>query len=224
MALSAIWCKLCVLMYFFVISCVTVEVSPTNSRPSSEKLDWNLYEMDEQQALEYDGIEQQHKDSMVNQFKELEKNAELDDKMYDIFPHDILKRESIASSFVVEEARKKSTRKKMSGLRTHDIFKRETVEDSQNTQETRKQSSPRQKRSGDNDRARDREVTINGGWSPWSMVATPCNASCGGGKMVRRRSCSNPRPQVSNKFLISQYTIIINFFASVIPCFRAKLQ
>ena len=48
-------------------------------------------------------------------------------------------------------------------------------------------------------------LTINGGWSPWSTVATPCereinfvmvNVSCGGGKMTRRRSCTNPEPQV----------------------------
>ena len=41
-----------------------------------------------------------------------------------------------------------------------------------------------------------REPAINGGWSPWSNVATPCNATCGGGKMIRRRSCTNPTPQV----------------------------
>ena len=49
-------------------------------------------------------------------------------------------------------------------------------------------------------------ITINGGWSPWSTVATPCvreingvnvNVSCGGGVMIRRRSCTNPEPQVS---------------------------
>ena len=48
-------------------------------------------------------------------------------------------------------------------------------------------------------------LTINGGWSPWSTVATPCireingamvDVSCGGGKMIRRRSCTNPEPQV----------------------------
>ena len=50
-------------------------------------------------------------------------------------------------------------------------------------------------------------VTINGDWSPWSTVATPCvreingamvNVSCGGGNMIRRRSCTNPEPQVGH--------------------------
>jgi len=38
-------------------------------------------------------------------------------------------------------------------------------------------------------------ININGNWSPWSTVNTPCNASCGGGVMVKVRSCTNPRPQ-----------------------------
>ena len=37
---------------------------------------------------------------------------------------------------------------------------------------------------------------INGGWSPWSRVGTPCSKKCGGGKMSRKRSCTNPVPQV----------------------------
>lgn len=46
---------------------------------------------------------------------------------------------------------------------------------------------------------------VDGGWSPWSTVATPCvkeldgylvPVTCGGGKMIRKRSCSNPTPQV----------------------------
>lgn len=52
---------------------------------------------------------------------------------------------------------------------------------------------------------RNNMITINGGWSPWSTVATPCmrkidgvyqNVTCGGGEMTRRRSCTNPEPQV----------------------------
>eukprot|EP00090_Calanus_glacialis_P040812 TRINITY_DN7141_c0_g1_i1.p1 TRINITY_DN7141_c0_g1~~TRINITY_DN7141_c0_g1_i1.p1 ORF type:complete len:514 (-),score=67.49 TRINITY_DN7141_c0_g1_i1:139-1680(-) len=38
-------------------------------------------------------------------------------------------------------------------------------------------------------------ININGNWSPWSTVNTPCNASCGGGVKVKVRSCTNPRPQ-----------------------------
>ena len=55
--------------------------------------------------------------------------------------------------------------------------------------------------------AQDPDLTINGGWSPWSTVATPCmrpNARgrleevfCGGGMKTRKRSCTNPVPQVS---------------------------
>lgn len=38
-------------------------------------------------------------------------------------------------------------------------------------------------------------ININGQWSPWSTVESPCNASCGGGVTVKVRSCTNPRPQ-----------------------------
>ena len=51
-----------------------------------------------------------------------------------------------------------------------------------------------------------RTITIDGGWSPWSTVATSClrenlkghlvPVTCGGGKMTRIRSCTNPVPQV----------------------------
>ena len=53
---------------------------------------------------------------------------------------------------------------------------------------------------------RKKPITIHGGWSPWSTVATPClrkNAkgfyvpvTCGGGMTTRKRSCTNPVPQV----------------------------
>ena len=52
-------------------------------------------------------------------------------------------------------------------------------------------------------------VSINGAWTEWSTVATPClknitgkglfPVSCGGGKTIRRRSCTNPAPQVNNE-------------------------
>ena len=38
-------------------------------------------------------------------------------------------------------------------------------------------------------------INIDGNWSPWSRIDTPCNASCGGGVRVKTRSCTNPRPQ-----------------------------
>ena len=49
-------------------------------------------------------------------------------------------------------------------------------------------------------------ININGGWSPWSTISTPClrenalgedvEVTCGGGMQTRIRSCTNPRPQV----------------------------
>ena len=57
-----------------------------------------------------------------------------------------------------------------------------------------------------------RTITIDGGWSPWSTIATPCQrenqegimvpVTCGGGKMTRKRSCTNPVPQVNEKTFI----------------------
>ena len=56
-----------------------------------------------------------------------------------------------------------------------------------------------------------RVITIDGGWSPWSTVSTPCmrnnalgvpvNVSCGGGQMLQRRSCTNPVPQVNKNMI-----------------------
>ena len=53
---------------------------------------------------------------------------------------------------------------------------------------------------------RKKPITIHGGWSPWSTVATPClrknekgfyvPITCGGGMTTRKRSCTNPVPQV----------------------------
>lgn len=35
---------------------------------------------------------------------------------------------------------------------------------------------------------------LDGGWSPWSSMATPCSKSCGGGINHRVRSCTHPVP------------------------------
>ena len=35
---------------------------------------------------------------------------------------------------------------------------------------------------------------INGGWSSWSRWSA-CSATCGRGSILRKRTCSNPRPQ-----------------------------
>ena len=54
-------------------------------------------------------------------------------------------------------------------------------------------------------------VTVDGNWSPWSKLETPCQrlnittgiwekAPCGGGLKKRFRSCTNPSPQVTRKF------------------------
>ncbi len=63
-----------------------------------------------------------------------------------------------------------------------------------------------------------RTITINGGWSPWSTVATPCirenlkgqpvEVTCGGGKMTRKRSCTNPVPQVNEKTFLTLRTTL----------------
>ena len=76
-----------------------------------------------------------------------------------------------------------------------DILKHETKK-STASHVHRSPTSRRNKRSNV-ERVSQQIQTIHGGWSPWSIVATPCNATCGGGKMMRRRSCTNPTPQVS---------------------------
>ena len=53
-------------------------------------------------------------------------------------------------------------------------------------------------------------TSINGGWSPWSLVTTSClkeidgvlqEVTCGGGKTIKRRSCTLPAPQVKTSVL-----------------------
>ena len=133
-----------------------------------EELDWNLYELEKQQVLDYDNLED-HKDNILKEIDMLEEKAkveaELEDKFLYLY-HDILKRESLANPIIL--------------TRLHQRY----------THRRRKRSS--------NGRDRIREPAINGGWSPWSIVASPCNVTCGGGKMLRRRSCTNPTPQVQD--------------------------
>ena len=138
-------------------------VKPENSS-GSDNLDWNLYELEKEQVLEYSNIEE-HKDNIIMEIDKLEKRAKLEADLEDKFEylyHDILKREAITKS--------KPTKNDRTTL-------------------------PRRKRSMA-EKVSQRTQTIHGGWSPWSSVSTPCNATCGGGKMIRRRSCTNPTPQV----------------------------
>ena len=140
------------------------KISESIKHPQKEELDWNLYELNKQQVLEYENIDM-HKASIIKEIDLLEKKAKAEADLEDKFEylyHDILKRESYESPIANNEHESKSRRIKRS-INSR-IFR----------------SIP----------------TINGGWSPWSNVATPCNATCGGGKMIRRRSCTNPTPQV----------------------------
>ncbi|XP_064091051.1 adhesion G-protein coupled receptor D1-like [Macrobrachium nipponense] len=45
-------------------------------------------------------------------------------------------------------------------------------------------------------------TNINGEWSPWSNMATPCTKSCGGGVNLKVRSCTNPSPQGSGQLCL----------------------
>jgi hypothetical protein len=50
------------------------------------------------------------------------------------------------------------------------------------------------------------EPTVDGSWSPWSTLDTPCVnvatgrlATCGGGVQMRYRSCSEPMPRCGGR-------------------------
>ena len=141
-------------------------MSDQTSLGEREELDWNLYELEKQQVLDYDNLED-HKDEILKEIDILEEKAkaeaDLEDKFQYLY-HDILKRDSLAKPIMSAKLYQKYVHRR------------------------RKRSSK--------ERDRIREPAINGGWSPWSNVATPCNVTCGGGKMLRRRSCTNPTPQV----------------------------
>ena len=72
-----------------------------------------------------------------------------------------------------------------------------------------------------------RVFNIDGGWSPWSSISTPClrqNAAgamvpvtCGGGKQTRVRSCTNPRPQVSNPYRALRESRVRQLWRKLLP-------
>ncbi|XP_063598335.1 adhesion G-protein coupled receptor D1-like [Penaeus indicus] len=45
---------------------------------------------------------------------------------------------------------------------------------------------------------------LDGGWSPWSSMATPCSKSCGGGINHRVRSCTHPVPSGAGKLCTAE--------------------
>ena len=161
---------MCLLNVITLLKCQNV-THPTNLS-EKEELDWNLYELEKQQVLDYNNLED-HKDDILKELDYLEKRAKSEADLEDQFLylyHNILKRES----FIKRE--NYSRRRKKRAPRERDVI---------------------------------REQTIDGGWSPWSYVATPCNATCGGGKMLRRRSCTNPTPQV--RYFNMNFLILIIF-------------
>ncbi|XP_059096721.1 uncharacterized protein LOC131891214 [Tigriopus californicus] len=57
-----------------------------------------------------------------------------------------------------------------------------------------------------NENALTGSATIDGGWTPWSILDTPCfnkrtgsKVDCGGGIQYRHRSCTNPEPRFGGK-------------------------
>ena len=164
---------MCLLNIITLLKCQNI-THPTNFS-EKEELDWNLYELEKQQVLDYNNLED-HKDDILKEIDYLEKKAKFEADLEDKFLY-----------------------------LYHDILKRESFIKNENYSRLRKKRSPR-------DRDVIREQTIDGGWSPWSYVATPCNATCGGGKMLRRRSCTNPTPQVRSFNVNSLILFISNLF------------
>ncbi|XP_068212021.1 adhesion G-protein coupled receptor D1-like [Palaemon carinicauda] len=50
-------------------------------------------------------------------------------------------------------------------------------------------------------------VDIDGAWSPWSSMATPCTKTCGGGVHLKVRSCTNPSPQGNGKLCLKMDSV-----------------
>ena len=146
---------------------------------SPTQLDWNLYELGKQQILDYSNLEEMKIDIIKYKDDVIQEIGRLKKKA--------ASKENLDDKFqylftdILKHETKKSTSSHTHGLHT----------------------SRRKKRSND-ERISQQIQTIHGGWSPWSNVATPCNATCGGGKMMRRRSCTNPTAQVS-KVTLQKY-------------------
>ena len=149
-------------------------VRDNTSFGGKEELDWNLYELEKQQVLDYNDLED-HKDGILKEIDLLEKRAKAEADLEDKFLY-----------------------------LYHDLLKRETLRKQQQYTTIR-----RRKKRSSRDRNVIKEQTIDGGWSPWSNVATPCNATCGGGKMIKRRSCTNPTPQVASDVVQSTKAYMI---------------
>jgi hypothetical protein len=82
-----------------------------------------------------------------------------------------------------------------------------------------------------------RVININGAWSPWSRISTPClrknkqgvmvSVSCGGGLQTKVRSCTNPRPQVREMTMeiwcskSDIHQTILNFFLNYFYFYRS---
>lgn len=60
-------------------------------------------------------------------------------------------------------------------------------------------------------------TAIDGGYSEWSKFSE-CNATCGGGIMVRKRSCNNPEPQHGGKNCKGLGTAVEEKNCNSFPC------
>ncbi|XP_064091063.1 adhesion G-protein coupled receptor D1-like [Macrobrachium nipponense] len=45
---------------------------------------------------------------------------------------------------------------------------------------------------------------VDGGWSPWSDMKTPCSKTCQGGTQTKVRSCTNPAPEGNGKLCVKE--------------------
>ncbi|XP_076034804.1 putative adhesion G protein-coupled receptor E4P [Oratosquilla oratoria] len=62
-------------------------------------------------------------------------------------------------------------------------------------------------------------VDVDGGWSPWATLHTPCSRTCGGGEQLRFRSCSMPTPRENGqKCLMSDLINYGDEETSKAPC------